>query len=496
MKYLLLLLLCLLSFAACTKGFDPLKVTAQTPVKECNAAISKTALAQSPFAGGSSKVHVNLPSEEILKSGTELSIVIDEECSIKTGSTWPGFQPKRKLENAIKKHVSFKAQLVKSLSVQQLEQLASQYNCVLGISLNQQMELFQTSIEALPNDPLIAEQHHLNAMNAAEGYDIFFNEKTGIKDTVTIAIIDTGLQMNHEDIVEHLWVNTAEVSGNGIDDDGNGYIDDIHGYNFAEDIPDTGHQTGTNPFGAGHGTPVTGLAAAIGGNGVGVTGIMKSNVKVMPLVVFDRNGGVGSVTVEEALRYAVDNGAKVINLSLGVYKKLDTMGDAIAYAVNNGAVVVAAAGNSGSELTETFWVSPASYSKQYEGAISVGSTKAKFGGKCSESNFSTSFVEIGAPGCDGIYTLQSGGSGYGSFGGTSSASPNIAGSAALVMGFVKSRTGEFPTPATVEQILRTMAREEANLLNFFSGAKHIDLRQLAIGLDQMFPYQPKPEPCP
>jgi hypothetical protein len=495
MKTYFLLISLIISISACTNGFRPNKISSSPPQKECLSSSIVKSKVLGPFSTTSEKVQLDLSNADALNSGTELTVLIDEECALKTNSVWPGFKSRLRLPHAIGKTTPFKVQLIKSITAEELKNTADQYECVRGISLNHQMELFQTTIESLPNDPLVTEQFHLTAMRASEGFDIFFNPITGINEPVTIAIIDTGLQMNHEDIVEHIWVNDLEIPDNGIDDDENGYVDDTNGYNFADNIPDTNHQTGTNPFGSGHGTPVTGLAAAIGGNGLGVTGIMQSNVRVMPLVVFDRNGALSSIYVEEAIRYAVDNGAKVLNLSLGTYRKIATMGDAIAYAINNGAVVVSAAGNAGSELTDSYWVSPGSYGRQYEGAITVGSTKAKSGGKCSESNFSTSFVEIGTPGCDGIFTLQSGGSGYGAFGGTSSASPNTAGSAALVMAFIKSRTDEYPTPRTVEQILRSTARIEPNLVNYFSESKHIDLSLLAEELDRLYPFKTDSDPC-
>ncbi|MBD2091585.1 S8 family serine peptidase [Microcoleus sp. FACHB-1515] len=166
---------------------------------------------------------------------------------------------------------------------------------------------------------------------------------------VTVAVLDTGVDHNHPDLQTNLWQNLNEVPDNGIDDDRNGYIDDVRGWNFA-DAQDNNDPMDTDQ----HGTHVAGTIAATHNN-FGVTGIAYS-AKIMPVRViggvddyranlFDRNVAAG-------IRYAVDNGARVLNLSLGNFLGDPTMKQtrsALRYATNRGAIAVMASGNERNE---------------------------------------------------------------------------------------------------------------------------------------------------
>ncbi|HYW20212.1 MAG TPA: S8 family serine peptidase, partial [Nodularia sp. (in: cyanobacteria)] len=155
---------------------------------------------------------------------------------------------------------------------------------------------------------------------------------------IVIAILDTGVDYNHADLKDNIWTNPGETPGNGIDDDGNGYIDDAQGWSFGDNSNNTIDVNG-------HGTHVAGTIAGAN-NGFGVTGIAY-DAKIMPVKVLNDKGSGSSDSVADGIYYAVNNGADVINLSLGGNFPNSTLEAAIEYASNKGTVVVMAAGNNG-----------------------------------------------------------------------------------------------------------------------------------------------------
>ncbi|HBY73291.1 MAG TPA: hypothetical protein DEG44_01225, partial [Candidatus Kerfeldbacteria bacterium] len=180
---------------------------------------------------------------------------------------------------------------------------------------------------------------------------------------IIVAVVDTGADYAHEDLDANNWVNTAETAGNNIDDDANGYVDDYYGYDFIGSLytsidPDNNPQDEHS-----HGTHVSGIIAAEN-NTVGVRGIAPS-AQIMPVKVLDSSGYGFDSTIADGIRYAVDNGADVINLSLGSSMGTNTLKEAIDYAATNNVLVVAASGNSA-----TF--SSPSYPAAYSNVVSVG----------------------------------------------------------------------------------------------------------------------------
>lgn len=158
-----------------------------------------------------------------------------------------------------------------------------------------------------------------------------------------IAIIDTGVDTEHPDLKDNMWVNEKEKNGvRGKDDDGNGIVDDIHGYDF---VNKTGGMADFN----GHGTHCAGIAAAVGHNGIGITGA-NPDALIMPITVMQSDGTGDVATIIKGIDYAAANGADVISMSLGSYSFSIAEEQALgkAYAT---AVIVAAAGNDGHDLT-------------------------------------------------------------------------------------------------------------------------------------------------
>ena len=360
---------------------------------------------------------------------------------------------------------------------------ASDYTVVLDA------ETWLSSV-TLPNDPLFEKQWHLFNTGQASGIDnsdIWAPEAWAIRTSspnTTVAVIDSGVEIAHEDLKNNLWVNPFEIPGNNWDDDGNGKKDDVHGWDFINDAPLS--LTGT------HGTHVAGTIGAEGNNAIGVTGVTW-DVNLMCLDVFAGNRGVNPYTVMKAVRYAADNGADVINLSLGldVNKTVDQYviensrihtdyHDALAYAVNKGSTVVIAAGNKVRNFDEKWLSRPAYLSEYIPGVISVAAV-ANTGQITSYSNYGSK-VTIAAPGGDfntgGSWKKEDGllatwtSQGYAYNEGTSMATPVVSGAVALI----KEENPNL-TPADIEEIIQKSAVNNKDLNGFVRDGSFLDLEQ-------------------
>ncbi|MEP0831206.1 S8 family peptidase [Microcoleus sp. AS-A8] len=270
----------------------------------------------------------------------------------------------------------------------------------------------------------------LNMVKAPEAWAQGF---TG--EGIVVAVIDTGVDYTHLDLDGNIWVNEGEIAGNGIDDDDNGFVDDVRGWDFVAND--------NNPMDEqGHGTHVAGTIAAEK-NDFGVTGVAY-NAKIMAVRVLDA-GGSGSVSnIAAGIRYAADNGADVINLSLGGGYSSEEE-DAIEYATAKGSVVVMAAGNESASQPSY----PANLANQWGiavGAVDSTNTMANFSNKASIPPLDY----VVAPGVN-IYSTTPGNT-YSSFNGTSMATPHVAGVAALMLSANPNLT-----PAEVESILTKTA---------------------------------------
>ncbi len=259
---------------------------------------------------------------------------------------------------------------------------------------------------AVPNDPLYSSQWGLDKIGAASAWDVI----TGTPGVV-IAVLDTGIDTTHPDLVDQLWVNPGETPGNGIDDDNNGYVDDVNGWNFIA-------QTNEVMDDDGHGTRVAGVAATTANNGQGIAG-MCWNCRVMSVKVMQPGGFANYSDVALGVAYAAAKGAKVINISLGGYADSPTLRNAIASASST-AMIVAAAGDDN--------VSTPFYPAAYPNVLSVGGTDNS-DTRASFSNYG-SWINIAAPAV-AITTTLTGGT-YGPASGTSLAAPLVSGLAGLI----------------------------------------------------------------
>ncbi|MDY6938925.1 MAG: S8 family serine peptidase [Cyanobacteriota bacterium] len=269
----------------------------------------------------------------------------------------------------------------------------------------------------------------INRVNAPE---VWAQGYTG--EGVVVAVIDSGVDYTHPDLADNIWNNTDEIAGNGIDDDGNGYIDDTRGWDFVDGDRDPNESLFSN----GHGTHVAGTIAAAD-NGFGVTGVAP-DATIMPIRVLGAFGGQPS-DVGMGIRYAADNGADVINLSLGGGYFTDVE-EAIQYATERGVLVVMASGNEGNSQP-TY---PARGADQYGiavGAIDIYDTVPNFS---NEAGRDLDYVV--APGASVRSTLPN--NRYGFASGTSFAAPHVSGVAALML--------SANPDLTLEQVEETIVR--------------------------------------
>lgn len=175
-----------------------------------------------------------------------------------------------------------------------------------------------------------------------------WNIYDGSAKNVVVAVIDSGFDFAHKDGPQYVWTNPGETSDNGVDDDDNGFIDDVHGWNFIDHNNDLTDRRG-------HGTHVAGIIAAQRNNKRGIAGINPGAV-IMPIKVADEEGETDSLKVYQAIHYAVNNGAQIINISIGGRGNSKMVRQALQYARTMGVFVAVASGNTGEYLGD---VSPA-----------------------------------------------------------------------------------------------------------------------------------------
>lgn len=245
-----------------------------------------------------------------------------------------------------------------------------------------------------------------------------------------VAVIDTGVDINHPDLKPNIWTNQNEVPGNRLDDDSNGYVDDVHGWDFHND-DNSVFDSATEDL---HGTHVAGTIAAKGNNNVGVAGV-SWRTKVMPLKFIGPDGGYVS-DAAEALDYAVAEGVKISNNSYGFYDTCggcysQTLLGSIDRAREAGHLFVTAAMNGGSDKkgddNDKAPVYPASYESSNIITVAASDDKDHL---TSFSNYGAASVDLAAPGLSVLSTLP--GNRYGNGSGTSMAAPHVAGVASLI----------------------------------------------------------------
>ena len=305
-----------------------------------------------------------------------------------------------------------------------VEDLVNYYNS-LGIVEYAEPNYRMESM-AVPNDQFYGVQWGFDEIGAEQAWDTRTDSSS-----ITVGVIDSGVEYTHPDLVDNIWTNSGEIAGNGIDDDNNGYVDDFYGYDFDNDDNDPLDDNG-------HGTHVAGTIGATSNNSIGVAGV-GWNASLMSLKVI---GGGSNADVARAIDYATDNGAQITNNSYGYAGNnvggSAVMSDAIGRAKDAGVLYVVAAGNSrtgipASDMDGSFNSWPAEYSKVHDNVITVAAIDENTGSGttfASYSHWGVESVQIAAPGTqigstytDGRYVYLSG---------TSMAAPHVAGAAALL----------------------------------------------------------------
>lgn len=237
---------------------------------------------------------------------------------------------------------------------------------------------------------------------------------------VVVAVLDTGIDITHEDLRGNIWINEGEIPNNGKDDDGNGYIDDINGWSFSDNANSVHNET--NASDEWHGTHIAGIIAAVKDNEKGIAGIApKTNI--MPLKVF-KNGIAYTSDIIKAIEYAKDNGARIVNCSWGTTYENTALKEAME---ESGLIFVCAAGNSNNNID----LNPV-YPSAFESAniISVASTN-RIGQLSGFSNYGPKSVDVAAPGEGIMSTLPN--NRYGQSSGTSMSTAFVTGEAALLL---------------------------------------------------------------
>ncbi|HWO56871.1 MAG TPA: S8 family serine peptidase [bacterium] len=285
----------------------------------------------------------------------------------------------------------------------------------LNVSLSRQ------EADATPNDPIYPLQWHYAAIDLPAAWDL----TTG-SGNITVAVLDDGIQYDHPDLQGVFKTNEVEYGGNlGVDDDANGLVDDVLGWDFGDDdnnpAPGTTEDT--------HGTHVAGTIGAFTNNGIGVAGV-DWGCLVLPIRVFNSlSGSASSDDVTIAIYYAVQMGAKVINMSLGGYAYHQAQDVAVHFAYNSGVLCVAAAGNDDS--------SRVIYPAASDWALAVGATEetdARWWNSSQGSNYGFQ-LDVVAPGHQVWSTVPTWylNPPYGVKSGTSMATPHVSGLASLLL---------------------------------------------------------------
>ena len=287
------------------------------------------------------------------------------------------------------------------LSTEALIERFSQDPEVEAVSPNYRRQIFST----VPNDPKWGKLWGLQKIGAANAWDV----TTGAADVV-IGVIDTGVDYTHEDLRGNIWINVNEIPGNGIDDDRNGFIDDVYGYDFAAD--NNGNNDSDPMDNDNHGTHVSGIIAAVGNNGMGVTGV-NWTARIMALKAARPDGFIYDSDSTEAIEYAITMKSKyhvnivALNASFGGDKSDRVLEDAIKAAASENIIFVAAAGNGGDDAVgddnDKTPQYPAGYDSPNIVSVAASDPEDHLAGF---SNFGVNTVDLAAPGVSILSTVK------------------------------------------------------------------------------------------
>lgn len=332
-------------------------------------------------------------------------------------------------------------------------------------------------IAVTPDDTHYDLQYYLDQSNDADIDAPEAWELTTGSATIVVAVVDTGVYLDHPDLASNIWTNPDEIAGNGLDDDANGYVDDVNGWDFV------GNDNNPNPTPTSdsysvtvvdHGTHVAGIIGAVGNNSAGVSGV-NWNVQLMPLRIFTDQGTSSIDYIYDAVQYAMAEGAAVFNMSYGGDSYSDIENDAMQQLLTAGIVPIAAAGNKAVDLNATPWY-PVCYSSVFGVAASDDIDAA-----ADFTNYGSNCIDVTAPGVGILSTLYYDGLDfidyYDYLSGTSMATPIVSGAAALLLAYNSDLA-----VSTVEQLLTTTA-DDLNDPSLGSG--RISVAQALAGISNL-----------
>jgi subtilisin family serine protease len=296
---------------------------------------------------------------------------------------------------------------------------------------------------ATPNDPLLAQQWHLNNISAPKAWDQVTGGLTFNKDTVVMGFIDLGILTTHEDLKNRIWVNRAEIAGNGKDDDGNGYVDDVNGLSLKYKNERQTVDNSTDGLGN-HGTSVAGLMAGESNNKLGIAGMMW-NSKLM-VTTFSSSPNVGDLIecfnyiLDQRIKYNQSNGKQgalvvTVNYSggisfafaadypiwCGMYDKMGAAGILNCGATTNKLVDVEDQGDMPSTCPSEFLIAVTNTGQDNK--------------RVTTSGYGVKSIDLGSPGEGVMSTNSSSNTGYSAFTGTSAATPIVAGCVGLMYSY-------------------------------------------------------------
>jgi thermitase len=412
-------------------GFLGLLVSAQS-------ALAKMSSDYAPFVPGEVLVKVRPGMKgKFLSKAPKLSVKVKEELNLSSGNFL-----------LLKSHAASTRSMVSLFDSYPEVEYAEPNYLYKAIGTTPSVESLMTgTIEenktsSTPSDPLFDKLWGLNNTGSNEPQRLMGQDNSGVSGAdvealkawrvhqgsrkVVVAVIDTGIDYNHPDLRNNMWVNNKEVPGNGVDDDSNGYVDDVFGWNA-----ESNHG---NPMdGNSHGTHCAGTIGAEHNNGVGVAGVMK-DVQLMAVKFLSDSGSGSLADAIEAIDYATKMNVDVMSNSWGGGGFSQALEDSIKRAKEKGIVFVAAAGNdsSNNDSRPTY---PSTY--QVDNVISVASHTAQ-DNLSYFSNLGKRTVHVAAPGSNVLSSTPNGQ--YKVYSGTSMATPHVAG----LVGLLIAKEGRSP----------------------------------------------------
>ncbi len=419
------------------------------------------------FSQKSNQLHTQ--SNQLIASGTQFMMRIDQECLNRQGSiTFLSQLANEKLrpysDTALDKKINYiDIEIPVEISQYSFQQMVYDDPCILYLDLSEKMKLMQ--VQSF-NDPYFANQQHLDELKLASVSTRFFNPDNGIKQTVKVGIVDTGADTIHPDL-NSLFARDSQNQIIAWPTDGK-----------FDPTTDSGN----------HGTHVAGLVGAIGNNGKGTVGIMYRNLILYLSKATDDGEEFFMSDINNALLWQKDQGVSILNFSIGTTSASDSLKKVLNELASAGITVVTAAGNS-AELLDTTPTYPAVWNNEIIGLVSVGSYDTTTIAISAFSNYSAKFVDILAPGAHRSMSPNAAGlvstvpNGYQGLMGTSMAAPVVTGALALTKSLIESR-GVAVSNAQLKSLLLKSALSQSQFLGKSKNSAKLSLEKLIDTVDE------------